>query len=252
MLSNLDKEYIRSCYKGNKIGAIRYVREETGADLKEAKEFVEEIFNDEYNKKVSPYTVTNPQNICTKNYSQNSIDTELKYTQEEEIRRKQNSNNYTSRQSRYEALENNLSNTNSINKCLNFLWKIIKFIGRIIVALLGSVMSSVIWGIYLFISIGLLCVFIEIVLFAANIFLNIGNYYNLILVLSIYGYLLFVVIAAIYSFVSILMKKNPLKIPENTFKQILYEIQQRQEEQREFDKKMKMYENYRKHHRRNR
>jgi len=45
MFSNLDKEYIRSHFTDDLVGAIRYVRSKTGADFMSAKNFIYEVFD---------------------------------------------------------------------------------------------------------------------------------------------------------------------------------------------------------------
>ncbi len=48
------------------------------------------------------------------------------------------------------------------------------------------------------------------------------------------------------------MKKNPMKIPANIFKDAINETLQRQEKQRKFNIEIEMLANYRRTHRRNR
>lgn len=242
MFSNLDKDYIRTYYKGNKIGAIRYVREETRAGFKEAKEFVEEIFGDGYSQPQNSNAVPNSQGFYTNSINSSTMGNN-------QINTYQPANQQT-----YRVIGSNTdttNNTNSVDICCNFLWKIVKLIGRVVIALLLTVVSSIVWGIYLFICIGAICVFVEAALFCANMYLSIGNYYNSILIIFIYVYILSMVVAIIYSFIAALMKKNPMKTPANAFNDAINEALKRQEEQRKFDRKMEMLENYRRKHRRN-
>lgn len=254
MFSNLNKDYIRSHYKGDTIGAIRYVRSETGADVKTAKAFVDDIFKEENvdNKTETMSSAIEQKSYYKKNYYRDSIEAELKDILEKRRRERKGIEKAPLDTKTYETYESNTAGTDNSNKVLGFLWKIIKLLGRIIIALLITVISAVVWGIYLLVYMGFTCIFVEMALAGANIFLNIGNYYGSILKFFIYIYFIFLVIAIIYSFIAALMGKNSMKKPAhllgNFISETLDEMLRRQKQQRELNIKMQMLDRYRRSH----
>ena len=130
MFSKLDKDYIRSHYKGNIIGAISYVRIETGADMKTAKAFVDEVFKEQEenggnNKTETLTTGTKEKRFYKENYYTESIEAELKDILGKRRAKGKSIHNTSANRNTYKKPEKDVSNTNILQKILNLILKII-------------------------------------------------------------------------------------------------------------------------------
>lgn len=269
MFSNLNKDYIRSHYKGDAIGAIRYVRSETGADVKTAKVFVDEVFKEQEenggNNKIETLTLgIKEKSFYKENYYTESIEAELKDILEKRRAQKKRTYNTSANRNVYGNLEKDVGNTNILQKIFKLILKIITGIVSVFLILLCAAISAVIWGLYLLIAIGGLCVVLEIALYVVNTFAYIGNYYSAILTISVIIYFVALIIAVIYSIVATIKGKNPWPITSerkgneeslgDMFKRWAkedYEIRRRvriaEGERRNIERKREIFESYKKH-----
>lgn len=269
MFSNLNKDYIRSHYKGDTIGAISYVRIETGADMKTAKAFVDEVFKEQEenggnNKTETLTTGTKEKRFYKENYYTESIEAELKDILGKRRAKGKSIHNTSANRNTYKKPEKDVSNTNILQKILNLILKIITGVISIFLILLCAVISAVIWGLYLLVTIGGLCVVLEIALYIVNTFIYIGNYYSTILTISVIVYFAALIIAVIYSIVAAIKGKNPWPITserkgnEESFGDIFkrrakedYEIRRRvriaEAERRNIERKRSIFESYKNH-----
>lgn len=212
MFSELDKDYIRASFPNDTIAAIRYVRLKTGANLSEAKDFVNEVFND------------TASNVGTSNTRTNIFAAELGLSDN-------NSNQNSSTTSQ---------NGKVINKVFKLLCHIIKSFFKAIGAGLG-------WAIYFFIKAIGGVIGIELIALIIYFFNNfeeknwfnmyIDTYFYTILSISILVYIACVGIAFIYCFLLALANKDPFADISKQFNIMNAEnAKKRQEAQEQYEK----------------